>query len=280
MPAPGEPRARGFTPGPASIMMMTILTAPGPSAHLWRLLTRLAAHLLPRACLLCGSACDDQPLCPFCQNALPGQHAVRCRRCARPLASHDTSQTATTPRCCTACRQRPSVLSASYALADYRPPLDHVLTALKFGQQPHLANPLGRLLMAHCLAHPDAPLQQVDALIPLPMSGPRLAERGFNQTLLLARALRAHAPRDCPPLLTDCLQRRRHTPHQSGLTRHQRLQNLQNAFSVVRPDAVAGRRLALLDDVMTTGATLETAARTLLDTGASTVIALVVARTP
>ena len=143
-----------------------------------------------------------------------------------------------------------------------------------------LARPLGVLLMEHLLANPAQPLQQVDALVPIPLSGPRLAERGFNQSLQLARGMRAHAPSACPPIRTDWLLRVRNTARQSSLPRAQRQKNLRGAFSVPDPKRVAGQHLALVDDVMTSGNTLNEAAQTLLAAGAASVMALVVARTP
>ena len=134
--------------------------------------------------------------------------------------------------------------------------------------------------MEHLLADPARPLQQVDALVPIPLSGPRLAERGFNQSLQLARGMRAHAPGTCPPIRTDWLLRVRDTARQSSLPRAQRQKNLRGAFSVPAPDRVAGQHLALVDDVMTSGNTLNEAAQTLLAAGAASVMALVVARTP
>ena len=186
------------------------------------------------------------------------------------------------PALCAApfCTAHPLALTATFALADYLPPLDRALVALKFGQQLQLARPLGGLMMEYLLADPAQPLQQVDALVPIPLSGPRLAERGFNQSLQLARGMRAHAPGACPHIRTDWLLRVRDTARQSSLPRAQRQKNLRGAFSVPDPDRVAGQRLALVDDVMTSGNTLNEAAQTLLAAGAASVMALVVARTP
>ena len=213
-----------------------------PHAMFWqhgrRWLGQLTARLLPRACLLCEAPCLDQPLCEHCREALPGRGQLRCPRCALPLSAQPLSTDSTSPAPpCPQCQQHPLALTATFALADYLPPLDRALVALKFGQQLQLARPLGGLLMEHLLADPAQPLQQVDALVPIPLSGPRLAERGFNQSLQLARGMRAHAPSACP-------------------------------------------HLALVDDVMTSGNTLNEAAQTLLAAGAASVMALVVARTP
>ena len=251
-----------------------------PHAVIWqhgrRWLGQLTARLLPRACLLCEAPCLDQSLCAHCQEALPGRDRLRCPRCALPPSADSTSPAPPCPQC----QQHPLALTATFALADYLPPLDRALVALKFGQQLQLARPLGGLLMEHLLADPAQPLQQVDALVPIPLSGPRLAERGFNQSLQLARGMRAHAPSACPPIRTDWLLRVRDTARQSSLPRAQRQKNLHGAFSAPAPDRVAGQHLALVDDVMTSGNTLNEAAQALLAAGAASVMALVVARTP
>ncbi len=268
-----------------SILAFSTDMPASPHTMLWqhgrRWLGQLTARLLPRACLLCEAPCLDLPLCAHCRDALPGRGRLRCLRCALPLSALPLSADSTNPTLpCPQCQQHPLALTATFALADYLPPLDRALVALKFGQQLQLARPLGGLLMEHLLADPAQPLQQVDALVPIPLSGPRLAERGFNQSLQLARGMRAHAPGTCPPIRTDWLLRVRDTARQSSLPRAQRQKNLRGAFSVPDPDHVAGQRLALVDDVMTSGNTLNEAARTLLAAGAASVLALVVARTP
>lgn len=119
----------------------------------------------------------------------------------------------------------------------------------------------------------------VDLLVPIPLSGRRLAMRGFNQSLQIARGMKAFEGAACPPICYDGLIRVRHTLPQSTLSAEARQKNLRGAFAVPRPSRVAGKRIGLVDDVMTTGTTLEEAARTLKAAGAHTVTALVVART-
>ena len=184
------------------------------------------------------------------------------------------------PLLCPRCQQTgATVLQTVITLADYAPPLDHALTALKFHGELTLARPLGMLLMQHLHSAPARPLNSIDALVPIPLSGARLAERGFNQSLQIARGMRACRHGHCPPILHDALIRRHHARAQSSLSRAERLHNLQDAFSVPRPARIAGRRLCLVDDVMTTGSTLQAAAHALHAAGARDIIAVVVART-
>ena len=334
---PRNPRRPAGTASPR----LSIQTA---RHHTRRWLGMLAGRLLPRACLLCGQPCDAQALCAACAGTLPGQGQVRCWSCAFPLPDDWAQRSAafgtlghtlrpgsrgTCPDC--AKRRTPLPLAMTIALANYAPPLDHALTALKFGQQMQLAQPLGMLLMdalqealakaetetetkteteteteteaeaeaedhsgpcpdetsgaTACLMASDthAPLARnrhwPDALVPIPLSGPRLAERGYNQALQIALAMQAHAPLLCPPVRAEWLARARHTARQSEQSQPERGRNLQGAFEVPDPARVAGRHIMLVDDVLTTGSTLAEAARALQAAGAAQVSAVVVART-
>lgn len=249
----------------------------------------LIGELLPRACPLCEAACGRHATCVHCAKLLEDQKRLRCPLCAMPMSVHTPDARATPmpgkqptekARLCASCHRQPPPLAATIALGDYAPPLDRALSTLKFDGQLALASPLGALLMAHLQQAQPALLAQTDALVPIPLAGSRLAERGFNQSLLIARGMRTHAPGQCPPIEAGWLQRQRHTAPQSSLSRAARLTNLIGAFRVPRPERVAGKRIALVDDVMTTGSTLHEAARCLLAAGATEVQALVVARTP
>jgi ComF family protein len=160
------------------------------------------------------------------------------------------------------------------AAVDYAYPWAGIVGQYKFQADPAWAPTLARLLHSTPWAEPL--MDAADWVLPIPLSAHRLRERGFNQALLLARIL-APAKTDATLLL-----RLHDTQAQSNLGRAQRLRNLQGALAVdpLRVAALQGRSVLLVDDVMTTGATLQAAALALRQAGASTVSALVFARTP
>jgi ComF family protein len=216
--------------------------------------------------------------------------AVRCAICAiepgEPLICRGCTADflAPTPRCarcalslprsadvCGACLHDPPSFDATVTLADYTTPIDGLILALKFGHRLHLAPVLGALLAER--ARPLASLRLV--LVPVPLAFERLAERGFNQSFEIGRAI---ARTIGVPFDAGALTRVRHAPAQASLPLDERKRNIRGAFVVRRN--VRGLRIAVVDDVMTTGSTLEEIARVLKKAGAEHVTNLVVARTP
>ncbi|MEI7445108.1 MAG: ComF family protein, partial [Burkholderiales bacterium] len=180
---------------------------------------------------------------------------------------------------CTGCAgdAAAAAIDATFAAADYAPPLDRVVTALKFRRDLALARPLGELLAARWAGEPRAPA--LHCLVPVPLAVGRLADRGFNQSLEIARAMRASlgGEPEVGPVLPRGLRRVRETPSQAGLDLAARRGNLAGCFAC---DArLDGLTVGLVDDVMTSGSTLAEAARTLKAAGAARVVALVAART-
>jgi len=217
--------------------------------------------LLEPVCVLCGDAGDGGlDLCRDCLRDLPWLDSA-CQRCAIPLPGG--------AHFCGACQSSPPAFSRCLAPFAYGAPLDRLLQDLKFSGRLALARSLG-LLMAGWLAQRALPLP--DRLIPVPLHSARLRERGFNQSLELARPI---ARRLGVPLAARASRRRRNTPPQAELSARLRRGNLKGAFEAV--GAMRGH-VAIIDDVMTTGSTAQELARTLLKAGATRVDVWVCAR--
>ena len=249
---------------------------PSASGAAAPLLSRLGSlvHRLPRPCVLCG-CWDRAGLCRQCQVRFVGTRPALCPRCALPNASGAT---------CGSCLRYPPPYQRCVAGVLYGFPWDRLITRFKFHDQPELATLLADVLAGVLADLPsDTPAQaqapSVDLVLPVPLSASRLAERGYNQAWELARrvAARRQLPADAGLLL-----RLRDTPHQIGLSRHERIRNLVDAMWV-DPNAsawLAGRQIALVDDVLTTGGTAVAATQALLAAGAAGVQVWVLARTP
>ncbi|MFC7301065.1 ComF family protein [Cognatiluteimonas weifangensis] len=227
----------------------------------WR---RLGAVLWPMHCLACGERAGGGALCPACRAALPWNRQA-CARCALPLPGSDGSAV------CGRCLRRPPPLALVRSACLYAPPLDRWLPRFKFHQDLAAGRVLAQLLAAACATAP-----RPQALVPVPLHRTRLRRRGYDQALELARPLaRAFAL----PLRAELLRRTRATAPQSELHAAARRRNLRDAFAV--PAAVTRpAHVALVDDVMTTGATLHAAAAALRRAGVARVDAWVCARVP
>lgn len=224
--------------------------------------SRVATALFGGACFLCRGAAGGL-LCAACDADLPRLSGPLCPRCALASPAGEV---------CGRCLAREPHYDATIAALAYRFPADVLVHALKFQGELALALLLGDLLAAAVAA---APPGRVDAVVPVPLSPRRLTERGGNQAMELARrAARASGTRLVPGLC----ERVRDTPAQVGLPHAGRAANVRGAFAC--PGLVAGLSVAVVDDVMTTGATLDEVAHTLKAAGAARVVNWVVARTP
>lgn len=175
---------------------------------------------------------------------------------------------------CGACLKEPPELNACLTAVDYAYPWAQAIREFKFHGDTGWSAPLSTLLRSAPWVEPA--LEAADWVLPIPLSQQRLRERGFNQAALIAKQLAPHKT------TTQALLRLQDTAAQSGLTRTQRMRNLQQAF-MVEPTQVSllqGRKVVLVDDVMTTGATLNAAATVLRSCGVAHITGIAVARTP
>jgi ComF family protein len=241
----------------------------------WRALRLwLGATLLPAQCALCGIGCP-QVLCSPCRAQYLGQGRGqlrhRCRQCANPLADIDVALL-----CGRCLRQRPAY-DATVTAFDYAAPVDQLLLQLKFGARLALAPLLAELL--HVAIQQQQGWQAPQLLCPVPLGPARLAERGFNQALEIARPL---ARLLGVPLQPRLALRVRETRAQSGVAPQERQANLAHAFAIAPEYAplLQGCHVGIVDDVMSSGHTVNALAAACKRAGAARVSILVVARTP
>ncbi len=217
-----------------------------------------AAALLPQNCLLCAAPGGDNLLCAACQAALPRLSAERCPLCALPAPGSNI---------CGGCLGKAPHFDATQAVFSYEFPVDSLIHALKYAHRLAAAEFLGR-----ALAQLPAPLHP-DLIVPVPLAAARLAERGFNQALEIARPLALALG---VPLEIRHIHRCRDTTSQAGLPLKERAKNMRHAFECELD--LTGKTVLLVDDVMTSGATLDELARTLKAHGAARVENRVLAR--
>lgn len=215
------------------------------------------SFLLPQDCLLCAAGSGDALLCQDCADMLPALPSPRCPVCALPAPGGGA---------CGACLKSPPAFDATFAVWRYAFPVDKLIQALKYQHRLALAGLFARAMLRG--PHPAG-----DLLIPLPLSAARLRERGFNQAAEIARPLAAALG---IPLDVDSCVRTLETAPQTSLPWKERRRNVKNAFEC-RTD-FTGKTVVVVDDVMTTGATLDEFARTLKRHGAAQVTNWTVAR--
>ena len=221
-----------------------------------------APLLVLSRCHACLRHTRGNALCADCQSTIPTAEQA-CRRCALPLTE--------AAELCGACQRQPPCFDQACAAALYDEPVNHWVTGLKFGHDLTRAR-----LMAEAMRHPVTGLKRPctdTALLAVPLHHQRLRQRGFNQAFEIARLL---ARLENMSLLTSGLRRHKATAQQTTLSKAQRIKNVRGAFSPTRRHWPA--HVILVDDVMTTGNTLNECARVLKKAGVSRVDAVVFAR--
>lgn len=224
--------------------------------------------LLPPVCLLCAdplSSSSGISLCTSCLSKVPPLGEGHCTCCAQPFHSPASNHL------CGKCLQQPPAFSSVHAAGLYQGSVRDAVHKLKYRSQLALAKPLGELISATLLAQCKefAP----DRIIPVPLHAKRLRQRGYNQSVEIARPVARSLK---VPLDVKMLKRARYTPPQQGLTAKDRRKNLRNAFALT--SVPRAEKVLLIDDVMTTGETLRECSRLLLEGGAQEVCVAVVGR--
>jgi ComF family protein len=224
--------------------------------------------LYPPICLACRAATSEAgALCSSCWRAMRFIERPFCDRLGTPF-EHDLGEGLLSPQAVT----DPPVFQRARAVARFEDgPARRLVHRLKYSDRGELAAPMGAWMAR---AGADV-LAEADAITPVPLHARRLWTRRFNQAAALGREIARRAGKPFEPAL---LRRIKATPSQVGLSREQRVQNMQGAFRAAPAALVQGRRIALVDDVLTSGATANAAARALLRAGAAQVDLIVFAR--
>lgn len=231
-------------------------------AYQW--LNSVFARLLVQDCVLCGAPSGQSALCDDCLGELPFNYPA-CRRCAIRLPR---------PGICGQCQRQAPPFTAASSLLQWQPPVDYLVHRYKYAARLEIGQLLAELLAEHLMYHIETP---PDLLIPTPLHRRRLRARGFNQALEVSRVV---AERLDLPLAGEILERQRPTLSQAGLSAKMRRRNIRGAFRVPDQQAarVTARRVAILDDVLTTGSTAAEMSRVLLRAGAKSVEIWTIAR--
>jgi len=219
--------------------------------------------LFPETCPVCGGPARDHytaPVCEDCWRKISPYEGPACRRCGKPLVS-DVSTT------CGECLQDEPFFTHAVSFGLYEGVLRKAIGLLKYHNVNRLSRPLSDIMLS-------VSMPGVDAVVPVPLHERRLRQREFNQSALLAKYL---AEGLGTAVILNCLVKVRDTTPQVGLRSHDRRKNIKKAFEVRRPDLIAGKDVMLVDDVVTTGATVRECSRVLRKAGAENIYVLTLA---
>jgi ComF family protein len=249
---------------------------PSLSKHWLGILEAFASLVLPAPCRICGEMLDTGARIPFCQDCL-ATLAERlpepvCAQCGRPIASNAVLQGASAPMC-GMCRRGAYAFDLARSYGAYNLSMARAVLMLKYGEVTPLGSWFARLLCELVSREPDAFV--ADVLVPVPLDSTRQRERGYNQAELIARPLADFLG---IPFRSYLLVRTLPRPNQLRLTRLERWETVRGAYATHQGAKVDKLRVLLVDDVFTTGATLDACSKALKQSGANRVVGLTVAR--
>ena len=227
--------------------------------------------ILPPICHICHSFIPNAGrlhICQTCHDSLPLVSSPLCPVCGIPFIGTGSDHR------CSSCLNNPPHFDTARAHFLYEGPIRDLIHSFKYNRKTHLRNPLALLTLEGMSAFLAG--QKPHLIVPVPLHLSRLRQRGFNQAVLLGSAISHQLSL---PMLPNALVRTRPTEPQIDLSAAQRRVNVKGAFTVSKPDQVFGKRILLLDDVMTTGSTMDECAKELKKAGADVVISATIART-
>ncbi len=226
---------------------------PKPSNLVNHWLDSIQQYLLPPKCVLCGHlGKGKQDLCEHCHNSIQLNH-TSCHQCGEPMETASESLLV-----CGICQKNPPYFNTTYAPFLYDGVIKYLVLTLKYQSQLCCATILGNLLAQHLKEHAELP----DYIIPVPLHIKRYHQRGFNQAIEIAKIISniLHVP-----LALTAIEKHKPTQVQSALPASKRTKNMRRAFSQKKP--LQARHVAIVDDVMTTGATVNELSNTILKAG-------------
>lgn len=235
----------------------------------------LLNFIFPPFCASCHKKILERKaglICDECWDSLAKWGPDNCQRCGSQLPGSDEPAV---PLLCPKCRIPDWACADIRAIGPFQAPIADAIHLLKYSDRRSVAKKLS-LYMERSLAGARH-YREADLILSVPLHPARRRERGYNQAQLLAQALGKLLDKPCPE---NIIARARHTQTQTKLNKQQRLENVKDIFTVKRPELVGGKTVILIDDVLTTGATIGSCARTLLNAGASRVLALTAAAAP
>lgn len=223
--------------------------------------------IFPPFCPICESELkhNERLICEDCYSHITIIESHFCRKCGAPLDEKRKT--------CKYCKGITFHFSKVRALGTFSSPLIEMIHLLKYERKIHIANRLGILLGNLFLSDPE--LLLTDMILPVPLHRARIRERGYNQSTLLAKRVSSISGKD---LCLDAVIRTKATKSQTKLDHKERVINLKDAFRVVLPEMIKKKAVVVVDDVLTTGTTLDEIAKTLLNSGAHSVYGLILAR--
>lgn len=239
--------------------------------HIYQQSQRLLEACLPSHCLLCDLPSKQSLICTFCYNAILAE---------RPCCLHCGSGLTQSQNFCGECLKHPFYFQQLHAIANYESPFPELIKQLKYNNQLLYADLLGLLLASSIKQrYTEQQLQEIDFLLPVPLHIKKHRKRGFNQAQLISDALIKHLP--LPTIADSPLIRNKFTHAQEDLNRKQRTLNLKQAFSLNEQSSISlkGKYIVLVDDVVTTGATINSLCQCLLDAEVSRIDVWCISRT-
>lgn len=236
-----------------------------------KLLQDIINFILPRRCLKCGKILNSNSdhFCQYCIDELNFILEPYCRKCGHPLFEGETNGKMLCPNCM---KRKYNWFRYSRSAMLYDEASKNLILSFKFMDKTENAKPLAEMMY---LAGRDIFTAKVDVIIPIPLHYRRMLQRRYNQSILLAQELSKKSKVSFDSL---SLVRHKNTRPQVEFSGHQRIKNVKDAFSVRHPENIKGKRVLLIDDVLTTGSTLKEATIALKKAGAKSVDTLTVAR--